>query len=229
MSIDELKTEVVKLARREVELTRRKQTLKAQVASEMANVEISPSAGGNDHLERSIIELHALEKAIQKAQEQRLLAVRAKRQGDIEALQNRMEELQKESAALLTKVETHKEVLNKLLGVEIGIVCAMPGQRSRLQQISIMTQGLAEQISSLQFTPLRSDGTVDLMDSTAAADEIALTVLSTDTVCPAVQSILDWLAGFGEVTGHRRVYVTWRNGQIDQSTSYVQPTAAARV
>jgi hypothetical protein len=178
-------------------------------------------------MERMLIETRAMDKAITAAQERRKEAVAAKRQAEIQAVKDRMEELRKEASVLTAKVEEHKQVLSQILGTPIDIVCAIPHQRSRLQQLTIMLMGMTEQITSLEMSPVRSSGTIDLKDSTAMADEVALAVLSTHSTCPSAEAVLAWFTGFGESVGQRRVYLVWLDGQIDLKASYVKSLVAA--
>jgi hypothetical protein len=186
------------------------------------------SAADNERVGRAAVELRATDMAIKAAQGRRADSLKAMRETRIRAVQDRMDSVRKELSALTKEVEMRRQALSEMLGTPIEIVCAIPGQRSRLQQLHIMLQGLTDQIGSMQGAPIPSTGTIDLMDSAATADEVATAVLSSDCVCPTAEAILVWLAGFGETAGLRRVYLVWRDGQIDARVSYVQALEEAR-
>jgi hypothetical protein len=228
MTTEELKNEIVKWGRREVELVRRKQALEAEVASAMLEHGPDAIAADNDRIGRAAVELRAIDLAIRTVQERRVEGLKAIRENGIRALQDRMEEVRKELSALSKEVEMHKHALSEMLGTPIEVVCAIPGQRSRLQQMTIMLLGLTDQIGSRQGAPIPSSGTIDIiMDNTGTADEAALSMLSTPSTCPSAEAILAWFAGFGKTTGQRRVYVVWRDGQIDAKASFVRSLEAA--
>jgi chromosome segregation ATPase len=228
MTTDQAKEEIVKWGRREIELARRKQTIESSVASEMLDPGPDTIAADNDRIGRAAVELRAISLAIGTAQERRAEALKEMRETRIRGVQDRIDALRKELAALSTRVDEHKKALGELLSTPVEIVCAIPGQRSRLQQMYVMIQGLTDQLTSLELTPIPSNGTVDLMDSTATADEVALSVLSSDSACPTAEAVLAWFAGFGETGGQRCVYLVWRDGQIDLKASYVQSLQGAR-
>lgn len=226
MTTEEL-NEIVKWGRREVELVRRKQALEAEVASAMLEPGLDTSAADNDRIGRAAVELRAIDLAIRTAQERRVEGLKAIRENGIRALQDQMAEVRKELSALSKEVEMHKHALSEMLGTPIEAVCAIPGQRSRLQHMTIMLLGLTDQIGSRQGAPIPSSGTIDIMDNTGTADEAALSVLSTPSTCPSAEAILAWFAGFGKTAGQRRVYVVWRDGQIDAKVSFVRSLEAA--
>jgi chromosome segregation ATPase len=228
MTTDQAKEEIVKWGHREIELARRKQTIESSVASEMLDPGPDTIAADTDRIGRAAVELRAISLAIGTAQERRAEALKEMRETRIHGVQDRIDALRKELAALSTRVDEHKKALGELLSTPVEIVCAIPDQRSRLQQMYVMVQGLTDQLTSLELAPIPSTGTVDLMDSAATADDVALAVLSTDSTCPSAEAILAWLASFGETVGKRRVCLVWRDGQIDLKASYVQSLQGAR-
>lgn len=227
MTTEELRNEIAKWGQKEVELARRKQALEADAASAMLEPGLDTSAADNDRIGRAAVELRAIDLAIKTAQERRGEALKAIREAGIRAMQDRMGEVRQELSALSKEVEVHKRTLSQILGTPIEVVCAIPGQRSRLDHMTIMLLGLTDQIGSMQRVPIASSGTIDMMDSTATADELALAVLSTASTCPSAEAILAWFAGFGKTAGQRRVYVVWRDGQIDAKASFVRSLEAA--
>jgi hypothetical protein len=227
MSSEELKREISRWAAREVELAHRKGTLEAQATAMMVDHQPGGAPVDNEPLAKLLIELRTVGKALVEAHQRRADAVVQKRQAETNALGNQIETLQKEAAELIAQVEQHKKQIGELLGTPVDVICPLRGQ-SRLERISMITQGTTEQIVSRQRFPVPSTGSIDLMDCIATADEVALAVLSTESNCPTAEAVLEWYAKYGEPAGKRRVYLTWQDGQINTKNSYVQALQVAR-
>jgi hypothetical protein len=230
-SIEQAAAGIAKYAAKEIELTAHKKVKIADVATAEA------AAGGayldgtpGEHLDRVLrlqAEVRAIGMAIDTCRARRADAVFEKREADIAALRKRVDGLKQERETLTAKVEKHTKALGELLGIEVGIVATTPGQTSRLQQLQVQAGGLEEKIDRLQGGALPPASMVDLQDSLATADEVAMAVLTDESSCPTAAAVQQWYADcarashqpFGEHS--RRIYLVWTNGEIDYERSYI--------
>jgi len=105
---------------------------------------------------------------------------------------------------------------------------AVAGQLSNIRKLVPQVLGIDEKVFRLQSDDVPDHGAIDLLDTTAGPNEIAMAVLMSEAVCPPAEEIQQWYAGvelsIGQPLGDhvRRVYLTWSNGRIDYSQSYIQ-------
>ena len=136
--------------------------------------------------------------------------------------------IQKELETLVGKVQKLTQKLSELLEVDVAVTAAAPGRYSKAQNLALQIQGLEERVFSMEMEGVPAAGTVDLMDSIATGDEVALAVLSSESACPSAESVRQWFADCETAAGQpfgdhqRRVYLLWRDGAIDREQSYIQ-------
>ena len=165
--------------------------------------------------------------AMTACRQRRLAAVKAMREARASELEERVEGLRQESQTIISKVQKLTAKLTELLEVEVAVTVAVPGRFSKAQNLGLQIQGLEEKIFDLQHAELPAAGTVDL-DGIISADEAALAVLSSESVCPSAESVIAWFSEcqtaasqpFGD--HQRRVYLVWQGGEIDRDQSYIQ-------
>jgi len=218
--------EIKRLALREVELTRQKVAKEAELAAAeqlAGSAYVDGDPGDLDHLLKLQTELRMIGVAMTACRERRLAAVKAVREARASELEERVEGLRQESQTIISKVQK----LTELLEVEVAVTVAVPGRFSKAQNLGLQIQGLEEKIFDLQHAELPAAGTVDL-DGIISADEAALAVLSSESVCPSAESVIAWFSEcqtaasqpFGD--HQRRVYLVWQSGEIDRDQSYIQ-------
>jgi len=121
MTAEQTKIDLVKLAWREIQLTRERASIEREVGLLLLNNE-TPSGDAADRIGRATAGLQANEAGIKAAQTKRLDVIRSHRETEVGALQDRRAELEKERSTLLLEIEKHKASLTELLGVGITIV-----------------------------------------------------------------------------------------------------------
>jgi hypothetical protein len=226
MKTDELKQEVVRWVRREVELTRQREAIEAEVGAAMVDAKPGASGDVSERAANEVAKLRAVTAALRETQRRRMEAIRANRAAELTDLEERRAAVEEEHAALAAKVEKFKKAFTDLLGVEIVLVTASPGMLSRLQRLEGQIGNLTEQALSVQNDAIPSAGTVDVQDATsveALVDELALF----EGAIPAMQSVLDWANSCEPVPGEsfgqlpRRFRLVWANGEIDREQSSI--------
>lgn len=225
MKIDELKLEITRWTKREAELVHQKRAFEAEAGSAMVDAEPGAGKEGKDRLERALTSLRAAEVALKTARQRRTEAIHATHAAEIEALETRRMDFEKEQAALSAKVERHKKGLMELLGIEVMIVPAMAGRPSTLQTLGLHISGVDGQIERLQ-KPLRDNGTVDV-DNAVSIDPLIEALGTFDGVIPPMESLLHWAESCEPVPGEtfrdlpRTFRLTWNAAEIDPQQSYI--------
>ena len=224
MNTEEMKQEIVRWAKREVELAHREQVIEVEAGTAMLDVD----SGGDtpDRRDSGLAELRAIAAAVREAQRRRMEAIRAKHAAEVQEFEERRADLEKEHAALSAKLEKHRKALSDLLGVEVAIMPAVPGTLSRQQALQVQIANLRNKVAWLQDTAISSSGTVDVQKVTSVdplIDELAMF----EGAIPPMQSVLDWAKSCEPVPGEtfrempRSFYLVWADGKIDYGQSRV--------
>jgi len=227
MNTEEMKQDIVRWAKREVELALREQAVEVEAGTAMLDVD----SGGDtpDRRDSGLAELRAISAAVREAQRRRMEAIRAKQVAEVQGFEERRAGLEKEHAALSAKVEKHRKTLTELLGVEVAIMPVVPGTVSRQQALQVQIGNLANKVASLQGTAIPTAGAINVHDATsveALIDELAMF----EGAIPPMQRVLDWAKScepapgetFGEM--RRSFYLVWTDGEINcqQSSVFVE-------
>src|ERR1035438_2138617 len=226
MNTEERTQEIVRWAKREVELALREQAVEAEAGAAILDAE--PDSGGDapDRRASGLAELRAIAAAVREAQRRRMEAIRAKHAAEVQEFEERRADLEKEHAALSAKLEKHRKALSDLLGVEVAIMPAVPGTLSRQQALQVQIGNLRNKVAWLQDTAIPSSGTVDVQKVTSVdplIDELAMF----EGAIPPMQSVLDWAKSCEPVPGEtfrempRSFYLVWADGKIDYGQSRV--------
>lgn len=229
MNAEEGKQEVVRWTKREAELARQEQVIEAAAGAAMVDTEPGASNDSPDRLAHGLAELRAINAAVREAQRRRTDAIRAKQAAEVQAVEERRADLEKEHAALSVKVEKHRKTLTELLGVEIAIMPAVPGTISRQQALQVQIGNLTNKVVWLQGAAVPTGGAISVHDATsveALIDELAMF----EGAIPPIQRVLDWAKSCEPVPGEtfgempRSFYLVWADGEIDcqQSSVFVE-------
>lgn len=229
MNTEEMKQEIVRWAKREVELALREQAVEAQAGAAILDAEPDSGSDAPDGRDSGLAELRAIAAAVREAQRRRMEAIRAKQAAEVQGFEERRADLEKEHAAVSAKVEKHKKALTDLLGVEVAIMPAVPGTVSRQQALQVQIGNLRSKVAWLHDSAIPSSGTVDVQKVTSVdplIDELAMF----EGAIPPMQRVLDWAKSCEPVPGEtfgaipRSFHLVWANGEIDchQSSVFVE-------
>jgi hypothetical protein len=229
MNTEEMKQDIVRWAKREVELALREQAVEAEAGAAILDAEPDSAGDTPDRRDSGLAELRAIAAAVREAQRRRMEAIRAKQVAEVQGFEERRAGLEKEHAALSAKVEKHRKTLTELLGVEVAIMPVVPGTVSRQQALQVQIGNLANKVASLQGTAIPTAGAINVHDATsveALIDELAMF----EGAIPPMQRVLDWAKScepapgetFGEM--RRSFYLVWTDGEINcqQSSVFVE-------
>jgi hypothetical protein len=223
MTAEQTKTDLVKLAWREIQLTRERASIEREVGLLLVNNE-TPSGDAAGRIARATAELQANEAGIKASQTKRLELIRARRESEVRTLQDRRAEFAKERTALLSEIEKHKAALIELLGVGIAVVTTS-GSYSKPDVLGLKLTGLDNQIGQLQ-APLSESGFVDI-DNATTTDPLVEALAASEAIIPPMASVLEWIGAVEPVPGEtfrdlpRRIHLVWANGAIDYKQSTV--------
>jgi hypothetical protein len=229
MNTEEMKQEIVKWAKREVELARQEQAIEAEAGAAMLDAEPDSGGDASNRRDSGLAELRAIAAAVREARRRRVEAIRAKRAAEAQGFEERRADLEEEHAALSARVEKHRKALTDLLGVEVAIMSMMPGTLSRQQALQGQIGNLTDKVAWLQGAAIPTAGAIDVQDATsveALIDELA----TFEGAIPPMQRLLDWAKSCEPVPGEtfgampRSFHLVWANGEIDcqQSTVFVE-------
>ena len=226
MNTEEMKQDIVRWAKREVELALREQAVEAEAGAAILDAEPDSAGDAPDRRDSGLAELRAISAAVREAQRRRMEAIRAKHVAEVQGYEERRADLEKEHAALSAKVEKHRKTLTELLGVEVSIMPVVPGTLSRQQALQVQIGNLRNKVAWLQDAAIPSSGTVDVQKVTTVdplIDELAMF----EGAIPPMQRVLDWAKSCEPVPGEsfgempRSFYLVWANGEIDYQQSSV--------
>jgi hypothetical protein len=227
----QLKT-VPQLAERELDLVKQKCAMQAALAAleleagaSLVDQEPDTAPGALDAVRRMQADLDFLENGLKACQARRLEAVHRDHEARLESLRESAAGPEKELASLKAKFEKHRRALVELAGIDLAIVPAIPGQASRLAQLSAQIGTVGAQIAELERQRVHDYGSVDV--DAEDVDEAVLAVLNQPSIVPSAEAVFAW---FDDVQGsarrdfgqyYKKFHIVWKGGVIDRDETYV--------
>lgn len=243
------KTELEKLATKEIELTARRRTKSAELAAAnetacRALLEDAPIGETTSSVAQLSAEIAAIDLAIATIRSQRASAIRVEIRAEAAKLKTQADAKSKELSGIREKSAKLLKELSAIQWVEYTEWLLGQQRESKLGAFAvprIVVLGneiarLEQEAAGLESKEAPTSGGIDL-DNVADDVRVVNAVLNERSVGPEVKAVERWLeeceanaakCGFKHGEPLDRVYLQWRDGSIDRGASYVYVSSLMR-